>query len=75
MATMEVRKCPQWRQAVTDLLLGADVGDTIKVQDYEMAAFARALICRRALGVMVLVDLPPMSELAALYGQDLDDFD
>lgn len=75
MATMEVRKCPQWRQAVTNLLLAADVGDTLKVQDYEMAAFARALICRRALGVMVLVDAPPVSERMAWYGQDIDDFD
>lgn len=75
--TRSVDKCPEWRRRVTDLLLSEEVraGDTLLVQDHEMGVFARNLICRRALGVIVHVRTPPADVLMTWYGQDVEDFD
>jgi len=70
MATLTVKRCPDWQQIVRTLLLSSGTGDVLVVDDYEMAAYASRLVRLRALGVRVLVDAPPLSQWALNFGQD-----
>lgn len=70
MATMTVRRCPDWRQIVKTVLLSSGAGDVLVVEDQDMARVASDFVRQRALGVRVLVDAPPIERWALNFGQD-----
>jgi len=55
MATMEVRKCPQWKSAVIHAVIAADEGDVLIVDDREMEAEANRVRHGKRLRVIVRV--------------------
>jgi hypothetical protein len=55
MATMEVRKCPQWKAALAHRISEAEPGDVLIVADREMADEANRVRGNKRLRVYVRV--------------------